>query len=122
MKILIVFLSLFIGNVALAQVTPKAVRVDIKTPNATCAACKTKIESWVPKSVDGLVKITVQISRGVTTVQYYPDRTNIEELKTAISNAGFDADDVQANPDTYKKLPACCKKPEDQISEGVQSQ
>ena len=31
----------------------------------------------------------------------------------AIANAGFDADDVTANPDTYKKLPICCKKVED---------
>lgn len=117
MKYLFVFVGIMIGNIVFAQVTPKAVRVEIKTPNATCDPCKAKIESWVPKSVDGLVKISVQISRGVTTVQYYPDRTNIEELKAAISNAGFDADDVQANPDTYKKLPACCKKPEDRIVE-----
>lgn len=101
-------------QVAMAQVTPKAIRANIKTPQATCDACKAKIEAWVPKSVDGLVKITVQIRSGITQVQYYPDRTNIEELKTAISNAGFDADDVMANPDVYKKLPACCKKPEDQ--------
>jgi len=97
-----------------AQVTPRPVRVNIKTPNAKCADCKSIIEGFVPKSVDGLVKIYVNISQGLTTVQYYPDRTNIEELKTAISNAGFDADDVLANPDAYKKIPVCCKKPEDQ--------
>ncbi len=97
-----------------AQVKPRAVKVDIKTPQATCADCKTRIESFVTKSLDGIVKINVQITRGITNVQYYPDRTNIEELKSAISNAGFDADELAANPDTYARLPDCCKKKEDQ--------
>ena len=98
----------------LAQVRPKPLKADIKTPQATCADCKTRIEGFVAKSIDGLVKISVQTTRGVTSVQYYPDRTNIEEIKTAITNAGFDADDLAANPDTYQRLPDCCKKPADQ--------
>lgn len=112
----IVLLSLFLlsATLLLAQVTPRALKADIKTPNAICAACKTKIESTVPKAIDGLVKINVIISRGITQVSYYPDRTNIEELKTAISNCGFDADNVLANTDVYVKLPECCKKSQDQ--------
>ena len=39
--------------------------------------------------------------------------TNIENVKTAIANAGYDADDVKADEGAYKKLPKCCKKPED---------
>jgi copper chaperone CopZ len=115
MRSLILIVSVLLLSVqGWSQVTPRPIKANIKTPQAKCADCKTKIETIVPKSVDGLVKIYVNISQGVTTVQYYPDRTNIEELKTAISNVGFDADDVLANPDMYKKLPACCKKPEDQ--------
>ena len=115
MKRSVIFVVLlFIGTVAISQVTPRPIRADIKTPHATCEPCKQKIEAWVSRSVDGLIKINVQIKRGITSVQYYPDRTNIEILKTAISNAGFDADDVLANPDTYKKLPDCCKRPEEQ--------
>lgn len=98
---------------SMAQVTPKALKADIKTPDAKCDACKTAIESFVTKSIDGLVKIRVSISSGITSVQYYPDRTNIEEIKYAISNAGFDADNVLANPDTYANIPDCCKKPQD---------
>ena len=104
---------LLITALGMAQVTPRALRADIKTPAATCDACKTKIESFVSKSIDGLVKISVRISSGITSVQYYPDRTNIEEIKYAISNAGFDADNVLANPDIYATLPDCCKKPQD---------
>jgi len=103
-----------ISTSAMAQVTPKAVRVNISTPDAICDPCKAKIEALVPRLIDGVVKITVQTRQKITQVQYYPDRTNVEEIKTAISNAGFDADDVLANTEVYKKLPDCCKKTADQ--------
>lgn len=91
----------------------KAVRKDtINTPNARCEECKTKIEAYL-KRYDGVLEINVIIRRGITVVKYLTDRTNIEEIKTAIANAGFDAGDVPANPDFYKLLPKCCKKPED---------
>jgi hypothetical protein len=103
-------LTLLFGVQAFAQ-QPKLQRAEIKTPHAKCDACKQLIESKAPKYVDGLVKINVVFKRGVTLVQWYPDRTNLEEIKTAIANTGFDADDVTAAPDAYQKLPACCKKP-----------
>jgi hypothetical protein len=37
----------------------------------------------------------------------------VENIKTAIANAGYDADDVKANPDSYKMLPKICRRPED---------
>lgn len=114
MKQLIMMAGLiFMSAFAMAQVRPKPLNATIKTPTATCEACKTKIESFVSKSIDGLIKIRVSTSAATTTVQYYPDRTNIEEIKAAISNAGFTADDFEANMEVYVKLPDCCKKPED---------
>lgn len=92
---------------------PKIQKAVIKTPLAQCEEAKAIIEKIAPQYLDGLVKINVNFHSRQTQVSWYPDRTNIEEIKTAIANAGFDADDVTANPDTYKKLPACCKKPED---------
>ncbi|MEI9943000.1 MAG: heavy metal-associated domain-containing protein [Chitinophagaceae bacterium] len=84
----------------------------IKTPNALCEACKTRIETYL-KRYNGLLSINVNIRRGETTVKYLTDRTNLEELKTAIANIGYDADDVTANEESYKRLPKTCKKPED---------
>lgn len=112
MKQLVAFtLALGFSLATIAQ-QPKLQRAEIKIPQAKCEECKQIIESTAPRYVDGLVKINVIFKRGVAQVQFYPDRTNLEEIKTAIANAGFDADDITANPDTYKKLPACCKKPE----------
>ena len=84
----------------------------IKTPNALCEECKTKIETYL-KRYDGVTYVSVNYRKGETTVKFLTDRINIEEIKTAIANTGFDADDVPANPDFYKLLPKCCKKPED---------
>ncbi len=89
---------------------PKPQRAEIKTPTAVCQECKDIIEKAVPRQVEGIIKLNVNFKRGVALVQWYPDRTNLEAIKTAIANAGFDADEVTANEDYYKKLPICCKK------------
>lgn len=112
MRKLFVSAALLFGLAVSAQM-PKIQKAVIKTPYAQCEEAKTIIEKIAPQYLDGLVKINVNYKSKQTQVSWYPDRTNIEEIKTAIANAGFDADDVTANPDTYKKLPACCKKPED---------
>lgn len=110
-RFLILTVVIIISAAAFSQ--GKAFRIDtIKTPQALCEPCKVKIEKYV-KQFDGVVEINVNIRRGETKVKYIIDRINIEEIKTAIANCGFDAGDVPAAPDFYKMLPACCKKPED---------
>jgi mercuric ion binding protein len=84
----------------------------IKTPNALCQLCKERIETYL-KRYDGILEVNVNYRRGETKVKYVTDRINIEEIKTAIANDGYDADDVPANEDSYKRLPKSCKKFED---------
>ncbi len=94
-----------------AQVKPLQT-AKIKTPTVGCEACKTRIETYL-KRYDGITYIMVNWRRKETTVKFITDRINIEEIKTAIANAGYDADDVPATEDIYKRLPKTCKKPED---------
>jgi mercuric ion binding protein len=84
----------------------------IKTPTIGCEECKTRIETYL-KRYDGVTYVLVNWRQKTTTVKYLTDRTNIEEIKTAISNCGYDADDIPAFEDAYKRLPKTCKKPED---------
>ncbi|PWT95014.1 MAG: heavy metal transporter [Bacteroidetes bacterium] len=107
--ILILMTGLMTG---LSAQSKKAVTVKIQTPTVQCEECKKRIEDYM-KAEDGVAKIVVDYKRKVATVTYLPDRTNIENVKTGIANAGYDADDVKANEDSYKKLPTCCKKTED---------
>ncbi|MBI1342816.1 MAG: copper chaperone [Terrimonas sp.] len=86
--------------------------VKIKTPTVGCESCKSRIEEYL-KRYDGVTYVNVNWRRKETTVKFLTNRTNIEMIKAAIANAGYDADDVPANPDAYKRLPKTCKKPED---------
>ena len=96
---------------ASAQV--KAVQtVKISTPTVQCEMCKNKIESYL-KRYDGVHTVSVNVKKKEATVKYITDRVNEEEIKTAIANAGYDANEITANEDSYKRLPKCCKKPED---------
>jgi periplasmic mercuric ion binding protein len=84
--------------------------VTIKTPTVQCEECKKRIENYLARE-EGIYKTVVDYKRKLTKVSFYTDRTNIENIKAAIANAGYDADDIAANPDSYQKLPKCCKKP-----------
>jgi mercuric ion binding protein len=104
-------LALFLGLAAGAQT--KAIQtVKISTPTVQCGMCKTKIESYL-KRFDGVMTVNVNYRSKETTVKYITDRTNEEVLKTAIANAGYDANEIKATPEAYKALPKCCKKPAD---------
>ena len=102
-----------ISSAPFAQVVKKGGQetATIKTPTVQCQECKQRIENYLSRE-DGVVKVNVDYKRKITKVTYVSDRTNIENVKTAIANAGYDADDVKANSDAYQKLPNCCKKPD----------
>ena len=113
MKKLFLFVVAIIGiSVFAAAQTKTSLTAKINTPTVQCDMCKERIETYL-KRYDGVTSINVNVKKKETTVKYLTDRTNIEIIKTAIANAGYDADDVAANPESYKALPKCCKKPED---------
>lgn len=99
--------GLFFTSFAQQKATDKAV---INTPTVQCDMCKEKIEKYLSRE-DGVISSKVNVKKKTTTVAWITDRTNIEIIKTAIANAGYDADDVTADETAYKKLPKCCKKP-----------
>jgi periplasmic mercuric ion binding protein len=84
----------------------------ISIPTVQCDMCKKRIED-VLKRYDGVQTVNVNVKKKEVTVKYLTDRTNEEVIKAAIANAGYDANEIAANPDVYKTLPKCCKKTED---------
>jgi periplasmic mercuric ion binding protein len=108
-KIQLLLLILF-GFAAGAMAQQKVMlTAKVKTPDALCESCKIRIETYL-KRYDGIQFINVNFRRGETTVKFLTDRITIEEIRTAIANIGYDADDVTANEDSYKRLPPACKK------------
>lgn len=111
-KVLIMaFLSSGLALTGSAQTKPVLIST-IKTPNALCEQCKIRIETYL-KRHDGVAEATVNYRKGETRVKFITDRINIEEIKTAIANCGYEADDIPATEDAYNRLPLTCKKFED---------
>lgn len=115
MRIIQLFLVFMLcgAGAAMAQSNKQTLATaKISVPTVQCKMCKDRIQRYFLKE-EGVKSMVVDVKKKVATVKYYTDRTNIENIKTAIANVGYDADDVTANEDSYNELPKCCKKPED---------
>jgi periplasmic mercuric ion binding protein len=80
----------------------------IKTPGLQADVCKTGVENFLVHEY-GVSSVKADFRRHTVTVVWYTDRTNIENIKTALANMGYDADDVTAEPEATKKLPPPCR-------------
>ena len=89
----------------------------IKTPNLRCWECKKRLEDYMAREVaqteSGIMKMQINLLSGTTRVQFRPDRVSLNYIQTAFANAGFDADEIKAAEDSYKKLPTACKRAEE---------
>lgn len=110
-KLVLTGLVGLISSLAMAQTKPLQTVV-IKTPTVQCGMCKQAIEKHLNR-VDGITFVNVKYKQRETVVKYLTDRTDEEAIKAHIANAGYAANEIDANPEAYKMLPKCCKKPED---------
>jgi copper chaperone CopZ len=102
----VIALSVFsTASVAQQKAVQKAV---IKTPGIQAEVCKTGVENFLVHEY-GVSSVKADYRKHTVTVVWYTDRTNIENIKTALANMGYDADDVTAEPDATKKLPPACR-------------
>ena len=99
------FFLLFASNTINAQETKKEIAIK---SSVICEMCKKNVEKAL--LFKGIEKTTVDLPAKIITVSYDPQQTNPEKIRSAIAGAGYDADDVKANPRAYKKLAKCCKK------------
>lgn len=109
MNSVILSLIMLAGFATSSYAQQKAIqKAVIQTPNVQCEACKTRIENHLAHE-DGISSVKADWRRHTVTVAWYTDRTNIENIKTELANLGYDADDVTADPDAYKRLPITCQ-------------
>lgn len=100
------FLAALLNFGALAKGGEETVK--IKT-SAVCEMCKERIERNLGLT-KGIKTATLNLDDKVVSVTYNPKKTNVEKIKKAISEVGYDADELTADQKGYNKLPACCKK------------
>lgn len=82
--------------------------ISIQT-SAVCGMCKERIEQGLAFE-KGIKRATLDEKTKQVIIRYNPVKTTPDAIRTAISKLGYDADKTAADPDAYKKLPACCKK------------
>ncbi|MBI3512417.1 MAG: heavy-metal-associated domain-containing protein [Bacteroidetes bacterium] len=92
-----------------AQAANVTQTVKIKT-SAECDMCKSRIEKEV-RAMKGVKSADLDLTTKILTVEYNPKKISPENIRTAISNIGYDADDVKANNRSQKELPKCCHPP-----------
>ena len=111
MKNLAWILAVALTTSTMAQNKPKKVEtVQIQT-SAVCEMCKELIIDKNLAFEKGLKFAEMDVETGVLTVRYRNDRTSLEHIRNTISDLGYSADSVKADPIAYDKLHFCCKKP-----------
>ncbi len=61
----------------------------LKIQGMTCGGCVTSVKT-VLKRLSGVDQVDVSLENAEAVIQYDPSLASIDQLKTAISDAGFD--------------------------------
>jgi copper chaperone CopZ len=86
----------------------KLTSISINT-SAQCGMCEDKIEGELMK-VPGIASANLNLDTKQLQIQYKAGKINPQQIRMAVTQLGYDADDLPANPTVYENLPACCKK------------
>lgn len=114
MKTIRIMMLVLITGLTLTSVSAqseKLTEIDIKV-SSQCNECKETIEKALAFE-KGIKSSSVDLETNTVKVTYRVGKTTPEKIRKAISEVGYDADDITANPKAYENLSDCCKKPAD---------
>lgn len=77
--------------------------------SAVCDMCKERLEHDMAFE-KGVKSVELDGDTKILTIVYRKDKTDKEKLKVAITEIGYDADELPANQKAHDRLPACCQK------------
>lgn len=89
------------------QNSPKSQTVIIKT-SAECGECKERVEGKL-NYTKGITYADLNYKTKELTVKFKPAKISLQQIRQIVSELGYDADEVKANPEAQKKLPLCCQ-------------
>lgn len=112
-KIVITIIIVLIGFYSFSQKvtsqkSEKLKEIKIET-SAQCEMCKERIEKDMA-FVNGVKEVKLDLETMILSVKYKISKTDTNKIRKAVSKIGYDADDVEADKEAYKKLPKCCQK------------
>ncbi|KAJ4981907.1 hypothetical protein NE237_032744 [Protea cynaroides] len=74
-------------------------RIQVSVSGMTCAACSNSVEAALV-GIHGVVRASVALLQNKADVVFYPNLVKDEDIKTAIEDAGFDAE-ILPDPSTF---------------------
>lgn len=95
-------------GIANAQDQSPKTHIAVIETSAECGECKERIEAKL-NYTKGISFADLNYETKQLTVKFKIDKISLEEIKKIVSELGYDADEVKANPIEQKKLPACCQ-------------
>lgn len=101
MKMLLMLLVLPMIAIAADQ------KVTLKV-SGNCGSCKKRIVK-AASSIDGVSDASWDKSKKVFTATIDDTKTNVESVKKAILDAGYDVEEAKGSDEAYSKLPECCR-------------
>ena len=110
----IALLLFMLGSLSIMAQDNVKVTLSIKT-NIYCDHCK-QCESCGPRIYDQLIdlpgvrKVKIDSETSSINVTYNSSKIDPKDIRNAINEAGFDADDQPAPAEAVAKLDGCCKK------------
>ncbi|MCC7430578.1 heavy-metal-associated domain-containing protein [bacterium] len=82
----------------------------IKLSTMQCESCEATITKAL-QSVEGVSFVSVDAGKKEVKVKFDGSKTDLAKLETAITKAGYDANDKAKDEAAYTNLPDCCKIP-----------
>jgi Copper chaperone len=80
----------------------------IQLPTLKCKTCVQTVKNAL-SSVDGVESAEVNLEAKNATVKFIIAKLDVGKIKSAISKAGYDADEVKRDSTAYENLAECCK-------------
>ncbi len=103
---------LFLGFNASAQkdtVQNAVIKTNIVCDHCSqCETCGGLLERKLIRN-KGIQMITLDAEAMTINVIYNSKKTDLTQIRTAISKLGYDADEIPADPEAVEKLDGCCK-------------
>jgi copper chaperone CopZ len=107
MKVLLSIVMLFLMmEMTIAQESRKST-VIIKT-SAVCNLCKVRLEDKL-NYTSGIKFAELNLEDKNLTVKFNLKKISLDDIRKIISQTGYDADRITANPESVENLPACCR-------------
>ncbi|WP_118972623.1 heavy-metal-associated domain-containing protein [Taibaiella koreensis] len=74
-----------------------------------CESCGKRLENAIYK-VKGVKRMDLDVRSETVDIVYNAAKTTPEQIRTAITEAGFDADGLKGNAKAYEQWDNCCKR------------